>query len=285
MKKTAAFLLCLVTLSFFAGCASFRTAALQEWPSEEVAFDDELRGLYREAALAASGIRSIDGFADIWIKTPRRKARVFSSVQLRRPGDMRIIVSSGLLDWPVADMLFRTDSLFVHDLINNRMLVGSNTPENIEKVMGVRSGYKLLSEALTGLVESEHPPEAVRSVRRGGGKVSFTVATPSGSRVILVDQATRAVEGLAVLDDSGKKSIEIHFRKFVSYAFSGGTVRLPAEIDMLMFSPALDGAGRHEMVIVYDERDLEPKQWALDYRFPRNARLVELDKVGMLPWQ
>ncbi len=283
MKKKAAFLLCVVTLFLVGGCASFRTASLQEWPSEPVAFDDELRNLYREASLSASGIRSIDGFADIWIKTPKRKERIFSSIQLRRPGGMRIIASSGFFDWPVADMLLRTDSLFVHDLINNRLLVGTNTPENIEKVIGVRSGYKLLSEGLAGLVENEYPPDAVRSVRRGGGKVSFTVATASGSREILVDQASRVVEGFAVSDDSGKKLVEMHFRKFVPYVSNGVTVRLPAEIDMLMFNPVLDGGGRHEMVIVYDERDLAPKQPGIDYRLPGNARLVDLDKVGMFP--
>ncbi len=284
MKKTPALPLLFLVAVLVSGCTGFKTATLQQWPSESVELDAELSKLYADVASDSGSIAEVDGFADIWIRTPARKERVFSSIQRRKSGEMRIIVSSGLLDWPVADMLFRPDSLFVHDLVNNRLFVGNNTPDNIEKILGVRSGYRLLSEAVTGSVSIEEPLASVRSVKRGFGKVSYTIATASGSKELLVDPATRLLEALVISDASGGKRLEMHFRRFLPYSSGDRSISLPAEIDLLMFHPALDGGGKQEMVIVYDERTLDPEKNGIEYRFPEKARVIELDKVGALPW-
>ena len=285
MKQVLRAFLYIFWIVFIAGCADFRTVTVEDWPSEKVEFTDDLAGLYRDVSEASMGAKALDGYADIWIKTPKREERVYSNIQLIRSKDMRIIVSAGILGWPVADMLFRPDSLFVHDLLNNQLLVGGNRPDKLEKILGLRSDYELLSDALAGFITINEPLTAVESVREGGGKVSFTVATQSGKKELLVNRLTKNIEGVLVSDSFGRKQVEMHFRKFVPYILDGKNVYLPEEIDVVMFSPRLDGNGKHEMVIVYDERVINPDDLNIQYRLPENARVIDLDRVvGILPW-
>ncbi len=285
MKQVLRAFLYVFWIVFIAGCADFRTVTVEDWPSEKVEFTDDLAGLYRDVSEASMGAKALDGYADIWIKTPKREERVYSNIQLIRSKDMRIIVSAGILGWPVADMLFRPDSLFVHDMLNNQLLVGGNRPDNLEKILGLRSDYELLSDALAGFITINEPLTAVESVREGGGNVSFTVATQAGKKELLVNRLTKNIEGVLISDSFGRKQVEMHFRKFVPYILDGKNVYLPEEIDVVMFSPRLDGSGKHEMVIVYDERVINPDDLNIQYRLPENARVIDLDRVvGILPW-
>lgn len=270
---------------FLAGCAEFKAVTVEDWPSENVEMNDELAELYRVVAKKSGVVTMLDGYADIWIKTTRRQERVYSNIQLKRSEDMRIIVSSGVMGLPVADMLFRPDSMFVHDMLNNLLLVGANNPGNIEKVLGLRTGYRLLSDALSGIVSVEEPLRAVESVRKGDGKVSYTIATSAGKKQLLVNSATRNMEGLLVSDRYGRKQVQIHFRNFAPFVLKGENVNLPGQIDVLLFNPRIDGGGKHEMVIEYDERTINPDVLEIDYRVPVKARVIELEKVvDVLPW-
>ena len=284
MKVSPGVLLYCIVAVLLTGCADFKTVTIEEWPAERVEFSEEIVELYRDVSKASGMIDAVEGYADIWIKTPKREKRVYSNIQLEKERTMRIIVSSGILGWPVADMYFRPDSLFVHDMLNNVLLVGSNHPDNLEKILGVRSGYELFSNALTGMIPMNEPLEAVQSVHKSGSRVSFSVVTPSGKKEFLVNQSTRNMEGVMISDASGRKQVEMHFRNFSPHSIKGKSVDLPNEIDLLMYNPRLDGGGRHELVIVYDERAVNPENLRIEYRTPQKARVIELDRVGILPW-
>ena len=285
MKQPLNSLLCCVLAIFLAGCADFKTVTVEKWPSENVELSDDLAELYRDVSETSRGVKALDGYADIWIKTPKREERVYSNIQLMREEDMRIIVSSGIMGWPVADMFFRPDSLFVHDMLNNRLLVGSNRPDNIEKIIGLRSGYELLSGALSGIIPVDEPLQAIESVRKGGERISYTIMTSAGKKKLLVNSLTRNMEGMLISDSFGRKQMEMHFRRFTPYTLEGKIVNLPEEINVLMFNPRLDGGGRHELVIVYDERTINPRELEIRYRLPRKAKVIDLDRVvGILPW-
>ena len=109
-------------------------------PGERVALTPELKRLYEEVALNAGMVKALDGYADIYIKTPKRSNKAYCTVQLQRSRNARLIVTAGILGWPVADLLIRPDSLFVNDMLNNRMLVGRNNGENLGKIIGLDAG-------------------------------------------------------------------------------------------------------------------------------------------------
>ena len=126
MKQKSTLFWGLLIVVFLGGCADFRMVGKQELPAEQTTLLAEQGALYREVAEASPFIHSLDGYADVWIKTPKRQNRVFCNILVNRGSEARMIVTAGLLGWPVADMFFNRDSLYVHDMLNNRLFLGSN---------------------------------------------------------------------------------------------------------------------------------------------------------------
>ncbi len=276
--------LVLVMLVLAGGCADFRTVGKQELPAEQTALVSEYADLYREVAEASPFIESLDGYADVWIKTPKRQNRVFCNIRINRGGEARMIVSAGLLGWPVADIFFNSDSLYVHDMLNNRLFQGSNSEMNVEKILGVNSGYKLLSESLLGVVKITEPVSAIRSVKKGAGMLLFTLATHAGSTEVVIDPSNRTLSALLVKDRQGKTLTEIHFRNFETITVSGHSTLLPKEIEMVLYNSSSESSGEHQLVIAYDERLFNQENRTLKFVMPKKVKVVNLDDAATLPW-
>ena len=284
MKGKGMLLWLLFILVLGGGCADFRTVGKQELPAEQVALIAEHAALYREVAEASPFIQSLDGYADVWIKTPKRQNRVFCNILINRGAEARMIVSAGFIGWPVADMFFSRDSLYVHDMLNNRLFQGSNNEMNIEKILGVNSGYRLLLESLLGLVKITEPSSAIKSVKKGSGMLLFTLATSTGSKALVIDPANRTLTALLVKDLQGKTTTEIHFRNFENIAIDGRNALVPKEIEMALYGSEADGSGEHQLVIAYDERLFNQENRALKFMMPKKVKVVNLDDAASLPW-
>ena len=282
MKYKGKLLLMLFMLVLVWGCADFRTVGKQELPAEQTALLLEHEALYREVTSAAPFIHSLDGYADVWITTPKRKNRVFCNIRINRGGDSRMIVSAGLIGWPVADMFFTRDSLYVHDMLNNRLFLGSNSEMNLEKVLGVNSGYQLLLESLLGLVNISEPLSAIRSVKKGAGMLLFTVASATGSKEVVIDPAQRTLIALLLRDKQGKSTTEMHFRNFEPVTIDGQSTLVPKEIDMVLLN-SREGIGEHQLVIAYDERAFNKASKSLRFALPKKAKVVNIDDVLTTP--
>lgn len=281
MASGACLVLALVTA---AGCTGTKSVTgIPEVRQERVAISTDLRELYRDAAKGARQLESIDGYADLYLKTPNRDTRAYCTVQVQKSRGARLIVTAGLFGWPVADMLIRPDSLFVHDMLGNRLLVGRNNGENLEKVLGVRGGFSQVAETLFGIAGIAEPESAIRSVSRGEGKVAYTLGAAEGRKVLLVDEVSRTLEGMTLFDLSGRKSVEFRFGDFREQQTGGALVRVPKEIDMELYRP--DGtAGTRRLRVVYDEQVVNPPNLQIGFRWPKKARVVNLDDVERLPW-
>ncbi len=284
MNAKRVVLLALFMLVLMGGCADFRTVGKQELPAEQTALVAEYADLYREVAEASPVIESLDGYADVWIKTPKRQNRVFCNILINRGGEARMIVSAGLLGWPVADIFFNRDSLYVHDMLNNRLFMGSNSEINVEKILGVNSGYRLLSESLLGLVKITEPASAIRSVKKGSGMLLFTLGTSSGSKEVVIDPSNRTLAALLLKDRQGKTLTEIHFRNFEAITIGGHSTLLPKEIEMVLYKSSADTAGEHQLVIAYDERVFNKENHSLKFLMPKKVKVVNLDDAATLPW-
>ncbi len=266
------------------GCAEFRTVERPVMPAEQIALLQEHGALYREVADALPFIASLDGYADVWIKTPKQQHRVFCNIRINRDHEARMLVSAGLLGWPVADMVFTKDSLYVHDLLNNRLFLGSNNTKNLEKILGLNSGYQLMTDSLLGVVKVTEPLSAVTSVKQGGGRLSFTVDTPTGSKEVVIDPSQRTLTALLLKDRQGVITTEVHFKSFETLSIGGRSALLPKEIDMVLHSSGALASGEHQLVIVYDERLFNPPSLSLKFSMPKKARVFNLDDAGAMPW-
>jgi len=284
MKGVVRNLCCTLALVAVAGCSEMKVATrAPEAPKDRVALTPELKRLYREAAAESARVEALDGYADLYLRTPRKTAKAYCTVQLHRSGDARLIVTAGIFNWPVADMLIRPDSLFVHDMLNNRMLVGRNNGRNLEKILGVQAGFGQLTETLFGIAGMPEPESAIESVRQGSGKVSYTVRSAGGSKVLVVDEASRSLEGLTFLDVMGRKSVEFTFSDFQAQHSAAEEVRVPREIDMALYRQD-EADSSHTLRVVYDERVINPPNLKISFRKPSKAKVVNLDEVERMPW-
>jgi hypothetical protein len=284
MKRKSVVVWALFMLVFGAGCSEFRSVGRQELPLEQTALIAEYADLYREVAAASPAVVSLDGYADVWIKTPKRQKRVFCNIRVNRGAETRMIVSAGLLGWPVADMFFSRDALYVHDMINNLLFWGSNNDQNLEKMLGVNSGYRLLSESLLGLVKIDEPVSAIRMVKKGGGNLMFTVTSATGTKEIVVDPVTRTLTALLLKNRDGVTTSELHFRNFEKLTIANLPALVPKEIDMVLYNSGSGGTGEHQLVIVYDERTFNKATLSSTFIIPKSARLINLDETESLPW-
>ncbi|WP_049751737.1 DUF4292 domain-containing protein [Chlorobium phaeobacteroides] len=284
MKRGITVVMLLVIQVFLAGCGDFETVKRDDVPAEEIALTPELLSLYKEVAKASPFVKSVEGYADIWIKTPKKSQKVYCSIQLQRARDARLIISAGLLGWPVADVYFSPDSLYVHDILNNTLLTGRNTQENLGKLLGVDSGYEMFSESLLGLIKIKESVSALRSVKKNGDKLMFTFKSGSGTREALIDASAKTLTDLYLRDSAGQKTAELHFREFQSYSVDDKSVLVPGEIEMMRYEKSSKGAVVNTLLIVYDERSFNKPSESIEFRRPENVKLIRLDDVVKLPW-
>lgn len=276
---------CLLVLVTAVGCSSSGpfVGGTDEAQQRKVGLTTELKSLYNAVAAESGKAEALDGYADLYLKTPKHDRKAYCTVQLRKSGDARLIVTAGFLNWPVADVLVRPDSLFVHDMLSNRLFVGRNNPENLGKVVGVDAGVSQMMETLFGMPGVSEPMGAIVSVGQGGGKVSYTVKAGSGRKVLLVDPVTKVIEGITLFDRSGSKIVEFRYSDFQAMPGAGATVRVPKSIDMMLFKAGRSDAS-HQVKVVYDESVVNPPGLSINFRMPKRARMVNLDEVERLPW-
>ena len=276
----------LVVFFFFLqyGCADFETVIRDEVPERPTVLTRELADLYREVAGASPLVRSLDGYADITIKTPRRKERVYCNIQLVRYRESRMIVSAGLLGWPVADLYFGKDSLYVHDMLNNRLLAGRNSEKNLEKILGVPSGYRLLSESLLGLVNLDEAVEDVSSVKKGEGRVLYVFEKNRIRKEMVIDSENRTLTSLVIRNGPGELSTTLYFRNFKPYRLENKVMLIPQQIEMVLSRTGDLQENAYRLLIDYDKRVINPEALSIKFARPRNARLINFDDIGVLPW-
>lgn len=284
MKRSIRNLCCMLAMFAVTGCSGMKPVTRgPAAPQERVALSSELKRLYRDVATGSRNVEALDGYADIYLKTPKRDTKAYCTVQVQKSKNARLIVTAGILGWPVADMLIRPDSLFVHDMLNNRMLVGRNNGENLEKILGVQAGFGQMTETLFGIAGVPEPESAIESVRQGGGKVSFTIKSARGQKVLVVDPVTKVLEEMILLDPYGRKTVDFRFADFQLQQVGNAQVRVPKEIDMELFMPE-ESASSHRLKVVYDERVINPSNLTISFRKPARAKVVNLDQVQRMPW-
>ena len=270
-----------VVLGGVSGCGEFRSAGRLDVPKGAAVSGEEYLALYREVAAGAPWVRSMDGYADVWVSTPQRKNRLYCNVRLDRGRASRLMVSAGFLNWPVADLYADSDSLMVHDLLSERFFAGRNSAVNVEKILGMRVDYGLLSEVLLGLVSLPDPPDGAGSVQAGDGMVLFSMPVPDGSREVVVDRERRMLMGLVLRDVAGRKRLEVHFRNPEQVGVGERLVWVPRQIEMLLYRSGEETA-QHQLVVAYDERTFNRMSGSLRPVWPKDARVISIDDVARL---
>ncbi|HCD36415.1 DUF4292 domain-containing protein [Chlorobium phaeovibrioides] len=283
MMKKKGFVFCMVLLMLSGwGCSGFRTVSRTPLPADQAALVAEYRDLYGEVTGSAPFIRSVDGYADVWLSTPKERHKVFCNIRVNRGLESRMIVSAGILGIPVADLFIGRDSVAVHDMLRNRYFIGASNDRNLEKILGVGAASGILGGSLLGLVDIMEPPENIISVKKGEGLVSFRVRSGAGCKVVVVDVATRTLRALMIEDSFERVQSEVHFRDFESCSVEGRAALVPRTVSIVL--PGKSGPGESQLVISYDERVFNARNGGMKMPIPEGARVVSLDETASLPW-
>jgi hypothetical protein len=266
------------------GCADLGTVTREERPAGAVSLTRELADLYREVAEASPSVQSLDGYADVTIRTPGKREKVYCNIQLMRHRESRMIVTAGLLGWPVADLYFGSDSLYVHDMMGNRLLAGKNSEANLEKILGVPSGYRLLSESLLGLVNLDEPVEQVGNVKKSSGRVMYVFENGKARKEVLINPENRTLTALFMTDSAGERTTEVYFRNFQPFTLGNRTTLIPQQIEMVLRRNGDPGKDAYSLVIDYDKRKINPENLTIRFVRPKKAKVISLEDIGVLPW-
>ncbi|ABB24087.1 DUF4292 domain-containing protein [Pelodictyon luteolum] len=264
------------------GCSGFRTVSRQELPLGEAVLSKGDAALYQRVRASAPFITSVDGYADVWLKTLKHRHKVYCSIRVNRGGESRMLVSAGFIGLPVADIFIGRDSVLVHDMLRNRYFSGGNNERNLEKILGVSSGPMLISGSLLGLMDIPEPAGAIRSVQKGDGLVSFSIASGSGAKVVVADSASGTLRALQVKDGAGRLTSEMHFKDFEACMVDGKSAMVPRTIEMVLQGD--EGKGERQLVISYDERAFNRRNGSMRPVVPDNARVVSLEESDGVPW-
>ncbi|TCD48422.1 DUF4292 domain-containing protein [Chlorobium sp. N1] len=287
MHRTTLFLrVLLLALSFslgVSGCGGFRSVSRQAVPTGRVALSPEDAALYGTVRAGAPFITSVDGYADVWLKTLKHRRKAYCSIRVNRGGESRMLVTAGFIGLPVADIFIGRDSLLVHDMLRNRYYSGGNSEANLEKILGVGSAPALISGSLLGLLDLREPATAIRSVQKGGGLVSFSVASGQGIREVVVDPADATVHALLQRDLDGRLKSEVHFRDFEACTVGDRSAMVPRTVEMVLMD-GVAGRGERQLVISYDERTFNRQNGSMRPRVPSDARVVSLEDSDVVPW-
>uniref|UniRef100_Q3ASF9 DUF4292 domain-containing protein n=1 Tax=Chlorobium chlorochromatii (strain CaD3) TaxID=340177 RepID=Q3ASF9_CHLCH len=267
-------ILALLVALALTGCSDFRSVQREELPSSETTLLAEHTELYREVAAAVPIIHSLDGYADVWVKTPSEQHKVFCNIRLQRGGASRMVVSAGFIGLPVADVFLTRDSLYVHDMLRNRLYVGSNSAASLEKMLNIKSSYQLLSESLLGLVTLHEPPSAVTAVKQGGGMLLLTVKSNDSEKEVVIDPIARTLNGMMFKEPNSDAVTEVRFRNFEAVMVEGQRALVPKEIEVARYSGVPNSTPTHTLVIAYDERRFNTLQQPLRYTPPKKAKVL-----------
>ena len=160
----------------------------------------------------------------------------------------------------------------------------TNNDLNLEKIIGVNSDFRLLSESLLGLVNIPEPLSAIKSVKQGSGTIIFTISTRGGSKEVVINPINRTLTALLVKNRQGKTTTEIHFKNYETILINNQNMFVPKDIEMVLYNSNSDGLGEHQLVIAYDERVFNKSGNSLRFAMPKKAKVVNLDAAAILPW-
>lgn len=284
MKKIVVVLICLFMLCQHYGCSSVEPVIREERPDTLATLTRDLAELYWEVAAASPSVRSLDGYADVTIRTPRKRSKVYSNIQLVRRGESRMIVTAGVLGWPVADLYFGRDSLYVHDILGNRLFAGKNSEENLKKIIGVPSGYQILSESLLGLVRLDEPVGSIRQVKRSSDRVMYVFEHGAVQKEAVVNPVDRTLTALFIRNVPAGKKTSIYFRKFQPVTVDNQIVQLPQQIELVLSGSGEIESDAYSLLVEYDKRRINPAGMSVRFVRPKKARVMNIEDIVAFPW-
>ena len=240
------------------GCTASRSAA----PGPAEATPDLI---YASVATQHRMITTMEGAGSISVQTPEMAQSGSFELFLRKP-DSLLIKLEGPFGIDIGTALVSRNEFQFYDVLRNRLIIGSTTPENLERVLRMAVDFDNLLALVAGgaFLGTDNPEQAV--FERAEDSYLLTFAGDSSSRQYYVDPESLLITNILVLRSNGSVATEQRFGDFRSV---DGVV-IPFEVKVIQRSE------RRMVAVRYSEVMINGPTSALQFSVPANTRKVYL---------
>ncbi len=231
--------------------------------------------LYERAAQIWQNVQTIEGYGSMQIHAPELRQSLNCVLKVKRHEGMQIVatVFFGIV---AAETLLRTDSIFVYIPLQNTVLVGQNSPENLRRATGIEANFKDAIDIFLCAPELTVPIDSLESMSQTGKTITYTLRTAKGFQIVEIDSATAQVQAMAQLDTAKRTQIQVLFEQPETLRKGNNTVCLPKQATISVFeyaqpTDASQQAVERRVRIDYSERIVNGEPFALSFIIPQYA--------------
>ncbi len=285
MKSTL--LALLTTLSCLAlSCATQRpekSTSVPEHIKHTLTLDSSLIQLYEQAARMAQSVQTLEGYGNVEIDAPELRQSLGCIIKAKRNESIQIVVTA-FLGIVAAQTLLRTDSVFVYIPLQNTLLIGQNSPENLRRTTGIGATFKDAANVFLGAPELTVPLHALESVTRENDAIIYTLRGKEGFQVVQIDSATACVRALAQLDTAKRVQLQTIFEDPEPVQNGKTAVLLPKRTVVETFEYPQEYESTktpivRRMKITYASRMLNDSNFVVTFTMPRFAVMRRIEEV------
>lgn len=286
MMKSALLAL-LTTLSCFAlSCATQRpekSTSAPEHIKHTLTLDSSLIQLYEQAARMAQSVQTLEGYGNVEIDAPELRQLLECVIKVKRNESIQIVVTA-FLGIVAAQTLLRTDSVFVYIPLQNTLLIGQNSPENLRRTTGISATFKDAANVFLGAPELTVPLDSLESITRDSQAFIYTFRGEEGFRVVEIDSAAARVRALAQLDTAKRVLLQTIFEEPEPVQNGKTAVLLPKRTVVETFEYPQEYEGTktpiiRRMKITYASRMLNDSNFVVTFTMPRFAVMRRIEDV------
>ncbi|MBI4418445.1 MAG: DUF4292 domain-containing protein [Ignavibacteriales bacterium] len=238
-------------LLFLAGCASGMRADRTLTPER-----------IGEAVVANHNrVASLFGTGTISVETPEIAQSVSFELALRKPDSIMVRIE-GPFGLGLGLALLTRDEFLFYNSMQNRVLVGPSTPENLSRFFRVRLDFDDLLNMLSGGVFPDEDRGEPDAFDIEANEYVFTYRHTEGTRRYWVEPESFQIVRINHLDSRGTVVLEQTFGRFVRK----GEVTLPQLVRVVMRQE------RRRVSIAYADLSLNPSILRFRFDIPADAK-------------
>ncbi|NTW49318.1 MAG: DUF4292 domain-containing protein [Chlorobiales bacterium] len=263
-------------------CSSSRVASRVAVPEKAGVVNAAFRQFYARVAQPIEDLQTLDGDANIWIKTPQEDRSLSCSIRVKREEGIQI-VGSVFFGFTVLEAFIRPDSIFVHNLFNKQLLIGKNNEQNVQKTLGLSANFGQMTDAFLGVPNLPQSTDNIVQVTHGNGKMGVFFKSDSYSQVVVIDSANAQVESVQLYDAQGKPKASTNYKQYEWVSVNGKKKMLPKTIELISYQQTSEkDVASRQIIVSYSGREMNSPSFAFDFKLPKRATVVHIEQMSAL---
>lgn len=263
-------------------CSSSRDVSRVDVPEKNVGISSSFKEYYARIAHPLNDLQTVDGDADVWIKTPQEDRSLSCNIRVKREKGIQI-VGSVFFGFTVVEAFIRPDSIFVHNMYNKQLLVGQNSEQNVRKTLGLSANFDQMTDVFLGIPSLPQTTDKVTEVRSGKGMLGVVFKYENYSRVVVIDSVKSLVESVQLYDAENKPKGVVNYRDYELVSVNGKKEMLPKTIELVSYQPTSGKEVETRQVIVsYSDREINKPSFAFDFKVPKRTSVVHIEQMSTL---